>query len=162
VNSRFGLRIGAAVAVALIASCADDGSGPANPAAQLDAARSLWDRVGPGRYTFVAQRICECVPDAIGPVQVRVENGAVVAVVRVASQVAIDPELWFTVDELFALIETELAQRPALLEVEYDSQDGHPIEVAYGQREVDAGAVIQISGFTPLTDVVPPYYQRAR
>jgi hypothetical protein len=148
----------AAVAVA----CSTDATNPSTPASQLDAARALWDRVGPARYTFEAHRVCECLADAVGPVRVRVENGAVVSVVRVDSEVAVDPGLWFDIEELFGLIETELAQRPSLLEAGYDADDGHPVEVAYGERDVDAGAVIRITSLTPLTTVVPPYYQRTR
>jgi hypothetical protein len=150
-----------ALACTLVAgACDDDPQGPDTTSTQQASAKALWRVTRPSAYTFIASRTCECLTDAAGPVRIEVNGTTIVSVRRVDNNAVIDPALWFTIDDLFNLIDTELAQRPARLEAEYDETNGHPVYVAYGEREVDAGATIDVSAFAPLTGGTGGYLRR--
>jgi hypothetical protein len=151
-----------ALACALMASvaCKDDPSGPPTIAEQHASAKALWQATRPVRYTFVAFRSCECLPDAAGPVRIEVHGTTIVSAKRVDSGAAVETGLWFDINALFDLIGTELVQRPSRLETEYDSGNGHPTYVAYGEREVDGGAVIEVTDFVVLIGGTGGYLRR--
>jgi hypothetical protein len=147
----FVVRFAAACALGIAAlACHDEPNSTETLAGQTAAAKAHWQAARPGKYSFVASRICECAGDAAGPVLVTVQNTSIVSVTRVDTGAGVDPTLWFHIDALFALIDTELSERPELLEVTYDVTLGYPSRVAYGHREVDGGAVIDISAFQVL------------
>ena len=134
----------------VLAACGDDPAEPGITPTRHAAAKSLWQATRPLRYSFIAFRSCECLADAAGPVRIEVNGTSIVSVHRVDNDAAVNPSLWFDIDGLFQLIDTELVQRPSRLEAEYDTRDGHPIYVAYGEREVDGGAAIDVTEFTTL------------
>jgi hypothetical protein len=146
--------------IAAIAACADTPQEPITPAAAYSSARSLWQATRPVRYTFVASRACECLPEAAGPVRIEVNGTTIVSVQRVDNSNVVDPALWFDINGLFDLIDRELVALPSRLEAAYDPGDGHPTRVAYGEREVDGGAIIQVTEFVVLTGGTTGYLRR--
>jgi hypothetical protein len=127
-------------------ACRGDAA-PTESREAFDAARARWETSRPSSYTFVAHRSCECTAEAAGPARIAVSGGAVLDVRRVSDGGLIDASLWFTVDGLFNLIESEFATRPELIDAEYHAVKGYPTSVTYGMPEVDAGATITISEF---------------
>lgn len=148
------------IACAVTTACGDDPSGPVATPTRQSSAKALWQATRPARYSFVALRSCECLPDGAGPVRIEVNGTSIVSVHRVDNGATVSASLWFDVDDLFELIDTELVQRPSRLEAEYDARDGHPTYVAYGEREVDGGAVIEVSEFTTLIGGTGGYLRR--
>jgi hypothetical protein len=139
-----------AVCALSITACGDDPSGPGTNAARQQSAKALWQATRPARYSFVASRSCECLPDDAGPVRIEVNEDNVVSVHRVDTDASVSISRWFDIDDLFNLIDTELTTRPSRLETEYNTQYGFPTYVAYGEREIDSGAVIEVSAFTAI------------
>ena len=139
-------------------------SDPAGPAAveesRLSSAKSRWESARPAAYAFTAFRSCECLSDAAGPVRILVNGTTIVSVRRMDNDAPVDPTLWFDIDKLFDLIDIEIEQRPSRLEAEYDTNDGHPTFVAYGEREVDGGAAIDITAFAGITGGTGGYIRR--
>lgn len=155
------LFIFATAATITVGACKDDdATGSTGLPTRYVAAKNLWHAERPTHYTFVAARTCECTADGAGPVRIEVNGTQIISVKRVDSGAAVDPAIWFNVDDLFSLIDTEVAQRPDLLEVDYDEHDGHPTHLAYGHREVDAGAVIDVSEFTAVSGNTGVYLRR--
>jgi hypothetical protein len=154
------LRVAFACSVLAVGACRDDATAPQTNATQQSSAKALWEATRPVRYTFVAGRSCECLADFAGPVRIEVSGAAIVSVRRVDNDAAVNPALWFDIDGLFDLIDTELVQRPSRLETEYDTRDGHPTYIAYGEREVDGGAVIEVTEFITLIGGTGGYLRR--
>ncbi len=76
---------------------------------------------------------------------VTVRQGRVTAVSDVATGAARPLEYRQPIDSLFALVRTELLERPELLATEFDSKLGFPTLISYGDRAVDGGGVISIA-----------------
>jgi hypothetical protein len=140
--------LAAAVLAAALVGCGRDATGPKALASAVAAARQRWAAASPSDYTFTASRACECLSGAAGPARVVVRGGNVTDAKLVWNDSTVATNLWFTVPQLFDLIEHELAERPDLVEAAFDSELGYPTSVKYGQIEVDAGAVITVMGFT--------------
>jgi len=134
-----------AAIVATALACSDDGMSAQQ---SHNSAKAAWQKAAITSYTFTAQRTCECLPAARGPVRITVTNGAVTAVALVETGAAVEPSLWFDVNALFSLIEDQMSSNPKKLEARYDPTLGYPTYVAYGNREVDAGAIIEISALS--------------
>lgn len=143
------LAIGIALTLTGV-SCGKDPTATEILARDTKAAQKQWDVIRPARYSFEAFRVCECLADARGPVRVTVQNRSIVSVTRMDTGAAVDASLWFDVDALFALINSELTTQPTLLDARYDATFGFPSHVAYGHREYDAGAEIDVSAFQTL------------
>jgi hypothetical protein len=154
---RFALTVILATA---LAGCSDDGTGPGNNTSQYTNAKALWQAARPVRYSFVASRACECLPDAAGPVRIEVNGTSIVSVTHIHTDAIINPALWFSVDGLFDLIDEELRTRPTLLDAEYDGSNGHPTRVEYGNHEFDDGAIIQVSDFMTIVGGTAGYLRR--
>ena len=131
----------------VMAACGDDPTATESLIAARNSAFATWTVSRPGSYSFEAFRSCECLSDAVGPVVITVTSAQLTSVVRKDNGAAVDPSYWFTLDQLFGLIDTEVVSRPSRLEARYDATFGFPVYVAYGEREVDAGAEITVSAF---------------
>lgn len=131
--------------VALAAAACRDATAPLPLANATARAKAIWNAAGIQSYSFTASRSCFCTPEAVGPVRVSVVNGAVSSVVLVSTGDAVAPAIWFDIGALFALVETELAARPTLLQATFDSATGYPTHVKYGDIAVDAGAEIVVT-----------------
>lgn len=158
--SQAAFRLALSCTLLAAGACEDDPSGPGTLAAQHSSAKALWSATRPVRYTFVAFRACECPPNSAGPVLVEVNGTTIVSVKRVDNDAPVEPALWFNIDGLFALIDNEIEQNPSRLEAEYDTRNGHPTYVAYGEREVDGGAVIEVNEFITLIGGTTGYLRR--
>ena len=142
--------IPALVATTIAVTACHDSTAPYGDLMRATAkAKDLWVEEGLTSYAFVASRSCECLREATGPVRIVVENSHLVSATMVATGAAVDTALWFDINALFTLIESELNAQPSLLEVSFDPSWGYPTRVKYGAIEIDAGAVILVTEFTP-------------
>jgi hypothetical protein len=99
---------------------------------------------------------CFCIVDVTQPVVLQVRNGAIVSVTRVSDGAAVPPSKWegiyYTVDEMFALIADAQAKGADEVRVSYDPQLRYPTSVAIDQsvRIADEERYFEMSGLTPL------------
>ena len=107
--------------------------GPSNDdRSDLERAMGRWAASGNESYTYTLRRLCYCLPETIGPYEVRVVAGTPAAVVRPEDGEPIDPEyahLFPGVDGLFEIIDDALREGADRLDVEYDSATGTPIRI---------------------------------
>jgi hypothetical protein len=143
-----GLRWAAAAAIALelaLAGCLFTTDG-------IDDERETWRSQGIADYQVQFRLICFCAREATEPVILQVRNRALVSVTRVADGAAIDPSQWtgryYTVDELFVLIEDARERGAAQVRVSYDRALGYPTEVFLDQSAgvADDERTFELSG----------------
>ena len=143
------LRLG--IPLLLATACSSDPFGPAEERA-LAAAEERWEATGPESYTFEYLVSCFCEPQ--GWMRIAVEDGVVAAVVYADSaHVAVEPDEWPTVEDLFARIR-ELAeggwQHGRDVSAEYDATLGYPtsIDLTYDSSVQDGGVSYSVRNFT--------------
>ena len=145
------LRLG--IPVLLATACSSDPFGPAEERA-LAAAEERWQAAGPESYTFEYRVSCFC--ESRGWMRIAVEDGVVAAVVYADSaHVAVEPDEWPTVDDLFARIR-ELADGGSHhgrdVSAAFDATLGYPtdIDVTYDSSVQDAGVSYSARNLTPV------------
>lgn len=113
-----------------------------NHAANLAAARSLWERRGPDDYSVTISRSCECLPGMAEPAVVVVRDGVVESRTYVRTGLPVPPEFaqgYPSVEGLFERIEEGLAaEGNGELSVDYHSAYGYPTRYVFGDPAVDA------------------------
>lgn len=118
--------ISAVLAAAALSGCAD----PTGPAAALAHHRDLWNAQALADYEFVLRRACFCLSEALEPVQVRVEAGAVAAVIDTLGQPvdSLHAALFYTItiDSLFGVVEHAIDVHAHQISVHYHPQFGYP------------------------------------
>lgn len=114
------------VAALVFAGCND----PAGPADDLAINRARWRAQGLEQYEFVFRRACFCMAEAVEPVQIRVESGAVVAVIDTLGQpvdsLSVARYFTITIDSLFGVVEHAIAVHAHVLSVRYHPEFGYP------------------------------------
>jgi len=126
--------------VALGPGCSDQGPDDAL-FAQLDAARDLWTRSRPGRYTYVIEQICDCPPEETGPVRIDVDGESVLSRTYVDGG-AVPGELaglFPTVDQLFTLIGDAIGASAWDVRASYDPGSGVPLSVRIDYEPLEFG-----------------------
>ncbi|MEM6327145.1 MAG: DUF6174 domain-containing protein [Bacteroidota bacterium] len=96
-------------------------------------ARSLWSDRDVETYTMTLSRACFCLPESLGPFEVRVENGAIVSAMRDGQPVPASDVL--TVDALFDLLEDAYDEGAHSVRAEYDAALGFPLSVSIDYDE---------------------------
>ena len=97
----------------------------------LARARALWARQGPASYRYIYSPQCgECPPTAARATWVTVSDGVVVGAAYVEGNDPINagPQVYGTVDSLFALIQRAYDNHAAEVHVRYDPALGYPVE----------------------------------
>jgi hypothetical protein len=103
-----------------------------SPAQQLAAARSAWQQAGISRYVYGYNKFCECHAEAPPETLVSVDQGVVTDVRHrmsktgdVVPAAAKNFELYWTVDDLFALLERATDGTAAVM-ADFDPEFGVP------------------------------------
>jgi hypothetical protein len=100
---------------------------------RLETAQAKWARFGQHDYVYEVVRNCECLPPAGRLVEMTVFGDQVTAARYVDTgapvETALLPQLP-TVLGLFAMVQSAIDQHAALLDVEYDADDGHPRRIS--------------------------------
>jgi hypothetical protein len=114
------------LAAAALSGCGD----PTGPAAELAHNRDLWHEQALADYEFLLRRACYCLSEALEPVQVRVEAGAVAAVIDTLGQPvdSLYAALFYTItiDSLFGVVERAIDVHAHQISVRYHPQFGYP------------------------------------
>lgn len=134
----------------LACSPAPDATEPGSPAA---AALERWEAAGLQDYRFDFQQQCFCVPEQVQPVTIEVRGGRVARVTaRETGQdiTGVEGLHWFTVPDLFRVIDAARRDGVTPLDVRYDPDLGYPTSIEAGSLAADAGAVYSVSNLRPL------------
>lgn len=97
-------------------------------ARDLERNRQRWASARLRNYEFEYHLACFCTQESTQRVRITVRNDAVAGVVRTSDGLPVGSTTgpWPTIADLFALIDRELARRPARLDVAYDATYGYP------------------------------------
>jgi hypothetical protein len=98
---------------------------------EIQVHRSLWEAQRPARYRYVLRARCFCGPDAVRPVEVTVEDGAVTARRYADDGTEVPEELWTlssSVSGLFDRLEAAVDDDADDIQVTWDSESGLPRE----------------------------------
>lgn len=121
-------------------------SQPSEPGIVNDRARARWAAQEIRDYRFDFDRQCFCVPEAVEPVRIEVRDGEIAAVrsrTTGESLAASAYVQWFTVDQLFRLIEqAEAAGQDVRVDYHWL---GYPRKIEIGSLAADAGVVYAVS-----------------
>ncbi|HEY7530014.1 MAG TPA: DUF6174 domain-containing protein [Gemmatimonadota bacterium] len=145
-----------ALALSLTLVSCSDGAGPGSrrpTSGELAQQRELWGERGIEDYVLTVRRVCECLPEAIGPVEVRVRDGVAVSRTYRATGLPVDPphaDLFPTVEGLFDAVEDGIRRDAERLEVEY-APLGFPSRVLIDVRRLvgDDEMVLEASELVP-------------
>jgi len=125
-------------------------------AGDLAGQRRKWASHNIRDYTVQSKLGCFCIPDATEPVTLTVRGGALTAVTRVSDGAPVDRSRWtgvyFTVDEMFALIADARSRGAFQVRVSYDPALGYPTQVYLDQAAgiADDERTLDLSGLTPI------------
>jgi hypothetical protein len=128
---------------------------PDDPGDDLAANRRHWQSQRIGDYQIQFRMSCFCVPDVIAPVVLQVRGSAIVSVTRVSDGVAVPPSRWeglyYTVDQMFALIAAAQAKGADEVRVTYDPLLRYPTTVFIdpSRRLADDEQYFAMSGLEP-------------
>jgi len=129
---------------------------PDDPGDDLATNRRHWQSQRITDYQVQFRMSCFCVPDVIAPVVLQVRGGAIVSVTRVSDGVAVPPSRWkgiyYTVDQMFALIADAQAKGADEVRVSYDAVLRYPTTVFIDQsiRLADDEWRFEMSGLTSV------------
>jgi len=124
----------------------------------LDAAKRLWESSGVDNYEYTFEQECECLSDYERPVKVRVNPDgnkwgefADVSEMSPAVLVPDDFEV-FSIDDLFAKIETSINENYHALTVTYDAKYGYPTSLLIDEDETIRDEFSATASFLVIVD----------
>jgi len=138
------------VTVLLLSGCG--AVGPEAGRVRLIQAMRRWNAADLTSYTYQVRRLCFCLPEWIGPYEVRVVSGSVVAVVDSGDGEPIDPavaEHFPSVDGLFAIVDEAIRDGAHRVDVSYDQTTGRPIRIDIDRREQTADDEVTYTSTDP-------------
>lgn len=124
---------------------------------QLTKNREKWQSQGIEDYTFTLERSCFCPEEVTKPVEITVRNGEVVAAKFADSgeNLPLDHFNVMTIDSLFDVIEREINEKSASVNVQYDEATGRPVSIFVDQFKgaVDDEYGLTVSDFSTNPDI---------
>lgn len=111
---------------------------------RLSQAEARWRDAGIRSYVFYSTIDCECLPAYASAKRATVRDGVVVRVTDVRTGEDAPTNWRLPVDSLFRLAREQALVLPSRLEATFDARTGYPRRLAFGEREVDSGAIIVI------------------
>lgn len=117
--------------------------------------KRLWERANIYNYRITVSNSCFCIPDARGPVVIRVRNGQPTSITSVATGQPVNPQFfqkYDTIPELFNVIQDAIKRKASNLDVEYNAKFGYPtkINIDYDSRIADEEIFLTIENFQEL------------
>jgi len=131
-SHRFSALAVGAVSLAFVYGCAIFDVDTGTPQENLDANRAVWNASGIADYSMRFQRLCSyCDPDWLVSVKVTVTGGTVVEAVDwdTGNPAPFEPWAYYTVSDLFDLIQNAIVKNAVELRVRYDAELGFPADV---------------------------------
>jgi hypothetical protein len=129
---------------------------PDDPGDDVGANRRHWQSQRIADYQIHFRMSCFCIPDVTAPVVLQVRGGAIVSVARVSDGAAVPPSRWvgvyYTVDQMFALIADAQAKGADEVRVSYDPVLRYPTTVFIDQsiRLADDEWRFEMTGLTSV------------
>ena len=81
---------------------------------------------------------------------VTVQNGVVSAITNAATGAPQPLNIRQPIDSIFANLERQAAESPALLSAQFDATYGYPVQAMFGSLAADAGYSVSLSKLRPL------------
>ena len=138
-----------------LVSCGDAaGPGPLGRAGvELAHQRARWAESGIEDYVLTVRHLCECLPEAVGPVAVVVRSAAVESRTYETTGQPVEPSLAGlvpSVEGLFDVVEDGIEREAERVDVEYDPL-GFPRRVLIDAdlQTADDEALFEVTGFVP-------------
>lgn len=133
------VKLAPVVLVFLFVACSDS-TGPVS----LGLNRLRWEKQNLHDYEYTARRVCFC-PESGHEVFVTVLSDTIFSVRLVATGVEASTVGWYTVTDLFDLVERSLDQTYTSVDVEYDPDLGYPTQIDLGCTDgaLDCGLTIE-------------------
>jgi Family of unknown function (DUF6174) len=120
--------VAVALSVASFEAVAQDG--------ELQRHRALWEDAGPQSYMYGYNKYCDCHPTDPPETVVTVANGAVTRVYHLLAGSSREVparegslELYWTIEDLFELIDSAMSAGAAATRVRYDDTFGYPVSI---------------------------------
>ena len=117
--------------------------------------KRLWEQANIYNYHITVSNSCFCIPDARGPVVIRVRNGQTTSITSVATGKPVNPQFfqkYDTIPELFNIIQDAINRKASNLDVEYNAKLGYPtkINIDYNSQIADEEIFVTIENFQEL------------
>lgn len=145
------------IALVLLSGCAllDGPDSWTRRSDQLAHNRQVWQSLAATSYRFTLVKSCECIPGFIGPVEITVDRGAIVAVRPLYPGRTVTPDQWpafDTVEGLFFRLDEAIRGRAYRYDARYDATRGFPLSIALdpNAQMVDDEVSIRIDSLTIL------------
>ena len=152
VNVTRAAALGALLLSLMLPACT---TSPDDPGDELATNRRHWQSQRIADYQVQFRMSCFCVSDVTAPVVLQVRGGAIVSVTRVSDGVAVPQSKWegiyYTVDQMFALIADAKAKGADEVRVSYDPLLRYPttVFIDQSQRLADEERYFEMSGLEP-------------
>lgn len=116
----------------------------------LDRNRDRWTSWRVRSYRYTVSKSCECPTETTGPAEITVSDGVITSLTSSRDGEPVPQDLWemfYTVEDLFALLADAIDRRVRRFEVAYDRTLGHPTAISLDSSEaVDDELRIQVTG----------------
>ncbi len=143
--------------LALVSGCAlvDGSDAWTRRSDELTHNRQVWQSLSATSYRFTLVKSCECIAGFIGPVEITVDNGAMVSVRPLYPGRTVTPDQWpafETVESLFSRLDDAIRGHAYRYDVRYDAARGFPRSVALDPdaQMVDDEVSIRVDSLTIL------------
>ena len=114
--------------------CSAIGPGRLDPErAALASARVRWSSQHIEHYEYSLVRLCECLPEWMRPIRIKVENDVIVSLSDAQTGAAVAAEragLYHTVEDLFDLIADAIGRDADVVDVDYHPTLGYPVRIS--------------------------------
>ncbi|MFN6572245.1 hypothetical protein A6770_13755 [Nostoc minutum NIES-26] len=116
--------------------------------------RNLWNQQNIYNYQYTLSNGCFCIPEARGPVVIKVRNGQTISITLADGQPA-NPEFfqkYNTIPKLFDVIQDAIERKASSLNVQYNHKLGYPmqINIDYSSQIADEELYLTIENFKKL------------
>ncbi|MBN3870656.1 MAG: DUF6174 domain-containing protein [Nostoc sp.] len=122
---------------------------------RLEFNRRFWNQQNISNYDYELSNSCFCIPDARGPVVIKVRNGKTTSITSVATGQPVNPELfqnYNTIPKLFNVIQDAINRKAFSLNVRYSAKFGYPtqIDIDYNSQIADEEKYLTIENFKEI------------
>ncbi|MEH2416560.1 DUF6174 domain-containing protein [Nostoc sp.] len=122
---------------------------------RLEFNRRFWNQQNISNYDYELSNSCFCIPDARGPVVIKVRNGQTSSITSVATGKAVNPQLfqnYNTIPKLFNVIQDAINRKAFSLNVRYSAKFGYPtqIDIDYNSQIADEEKYLTIENFKEI------------
>jgi hypothetical protein len=156
-SSRVARRAAVGLATVALTACGVLGPGSHGQRSEFELRRNAWQALDIRDYDYTLQSSCFCPPDSLEPVVLSVRAGQITGAVHAATGEPVPPaptsgyDHYYTIDELFELLDRSLSRPWRVDRVEYDPVHHYPRRIeAHVPNTVDSGFAHSARDLTPI------------